>query len=320
VRRLVVEGLARSAIIAHQARPRDRTDEDNGLLDPSMTIPAEGLPPWGDISHPGWTAPDCPDLPSQEFEPVIEELPHLIEAKAVSLAPVNPPWVTPDPQSDSFRSHSDFEEPPTADERVVELLQRPSNMCLRDYLSHLMRLNLINPPQLGPSFLSLYERARFSDHRLTEREFRSMMGMFAELLRGMTAIDPEIVADLQADDVEGAGSSISGQSSEGQAVDTFNSSESRPSVRRSRSGPCRHHPPNSPNNGSFRVSNLGARQISRGFARARTPSTISLQPIVTGQSGSSGGSVVWHARSPISMNAPDFIDVAGRNQAPSMSE
>jgi len=104
-----------------------------------------------------------------------------------------------------------------------------------------------------------------------------MMGMFAELLRGMTEIGADIVADLQTGDfAEDTETSISGQSNEGQEVATLSSSASHSSASGSGSGPHRYHPPNSSNNGSFRVSDLGA----------------SFRPMVTGQFGSSGGGVV----------------------------
>ncbi|PGH10603.1 hypothetical protein AJ80_07454 [Polytolypa hystricis UAMH7299] len=313
VRRLVVEGLARSAVIAQQARPRDRTGEDNSHLDPSMTIPATGTPPWGRISHPGWTAPDCPDMPYQEFEPVVAELPHLLEAKAVSIAPVDPRMPVHDDHASSTSTEG---YQPIPDARVVEVLQRPRNMCLRDYVNHLLRLNLINPPDLAREFIRLYERSRFSEHALTEEEFRSLTGIFAQILRGMVALDPEILAEIQqADDsaVEtetissiGIGSATSNHHGAGSSL------SSRASyVSSSRSSRSRYHPCNTTGGGasgsargsSFLLNRSSDSGSSRRSRRSRTPSTQSLRPIPSNMSGSSydGGSVIHHATTTSSM-------------------
>ncbi|KAK2785281.1 hypothetical protein FQN51_003827 [Onygenales sp. PD_10] len=315
VRRVVVEGLGRSAIIAQQSRPRDRTGEDNSRLDPSMTIPATGTPPWGNVSHPGWTAPDCPDLPNQQFEPVVKELPHLIEAKAVSLAPVDPRL--PQPAASGRGGEDDEEHQSIPDERVVEILQRPRNMCLRDYLSHLTRLNLINPPELGRSFIRLYERSRFSNEPLTESEFRSLMGMFAEMLRGMTALDPSIIAEVQAVADEESGSIIHGGIAESMtsgdsrslhvgrdtvpATLTSSSASFASSHRSGASRRSRYHPSNSP---AASASSLildrpggdrgGGRRARRTSSRRSvfTADGQSIRPMQSSMSVSSVGSVV----------------------------
>lgn len=205
VRRMVIESLARNARIAYEARPRDlKADEAipaNG--DTSAQGPPEILQgaqhrevrTWGNISHPGWSSPSSADLPNLHFEPVILELPHLIEAKAVSLAP-------PDPL---FEDDLDPQDPtanqvPLPDALAVELLQRPATMGLRDYFTHLTSLDMINPSSLGPDFLALYEEARFSGHGLEERAFRRLMHIFAEILRGMKELQPDILANLRADE------------------------------------------------------------------------------------------------------------------------
>ncbi|ERF74156.1 hypothetical protein EPUS_08895 [Endocarpon pusillum Z07020] len=192
----IVEGLERSAIIAYKARPRfDRVEDDSPMANARIsaitrldTKKNEIQQIWGHIAHPGWSSPASPDLPNLHYDTVIAELPNLIEAKAVSLAPIEP-HSTPHPV-----------EIPLPDERVVEILQRPLNMGLREYIAYLDSLGLISPPDLGASFLTFYERARFSTKPLTEFEFRSLMSIFASILRGMTKLDRDLLAELQEPD------------------------------------------------------------------------------------------------------------------------
>ncbi len=217
VRRMIVEGLARSAIIAYDARPRNIRQEsglniaDGATADNTQQTNRKGdqrakndgtplqapssTPTWGPIAHAGWSSPSSTDLPNLHYEPVILELPHLIEAKAVSLAPQDPAF---------FPADVDNTNRPVVipDARFVELLQRPATMGLRDYVSYLTSLNLINPPNLGADFLKLYERARFSGSEQTESEFRQLMAVFAEILRGMKEVDPAVLAELVAEDGE----------------------------------------------------------------------------------------------------------------------
>lgn len=61
---------------------------------------------------------------------------------------------------------------------------------------------MIHPPTLGDSFLALYEKARFSGRPLDEVEFRALMHVFAEILRGMTVLSLDIVAELRAEEKE----------------------------------------------------------------------------------------------------------------------
>ncbi|OJD13993.1 hypothetical protein AJ78_05606 [Emergomyces pasteurianus Ep9510] len=304
VRKLVVDGLSRSAIIAQQSRPRDRTGEDNSRLDPSLTIPITGTPPWGHISHRGWTAPDCPDMPNQEFELVIKELPHLIEAKAVSLAPVDPRLLSSGNQNPDQTS----ENQPIPDERIVEILRRPRNMCLREYVNHLTRLNLINPPDLGRSFVRLYERGRFADVPLTEPEFRSLLGMFAELLRGMSELDPEIISEVQSERSVVHGTEPTSGASSQIHIDTnipVSSSASFVSSHRSGVGSqhsqrSRFHPSVTPKSGSFILDRPSDRHSLRS-RRSRTPSAYSLPPMASNLSAaSSGGSVIRRTQSQLS--------------------
>ncbi|ESZ97290.1 hypothetical protein SBOR_2318 [Sclerotinia borealis F-4128] len=210
VRKMIVASLARSAAIAWDSRPRI---DQHGITivstqDPpySVTIAADNsrfeqekrpheatiiIPPkepvWGQISHNGWSSPTSADLPSLQYITVILELPHLIEAKAVSLAP-------PDPQSTS--------QPPMPDLRAVDILQRPTAMCLRDYISHLTDFGVTSDPSIATSFLSAYEYARFSSNTISEVEFRDLMKQFAELLRSMEPLSPAIIMSLTIDDQE----------------------------------------------------------------------------------------------------------------------
>ncbi|EKG13237.1 sucrase/ferredoxin domain containing protein [Macrophomina phaseolina MS6] len=210
IRRMIVKGFERSALIAWDSRPRDvrleLRDEREGSTAPSherslkkkgrshdvTAIPVDPeMPPWGHISHPGWASPAMDGVPNLQFCNVIAELPNLIEAKAVSLAP-------PDP---AFAFHMSLDGVPVMpDARIVALLQRPSAMGLRDYLGHLSSFGLINPPELGTAFIMRYEYARFSTQPITEVQFQELMAMFAEILTGMTELAPELVAELQHDD------------------------------------------------------------------------------------------------------------------------
>ena len=193
VRNMVVDGLAGSAVIAYQARPKAQKRDDvsptaSGRISKltSSSDPKRGgqRPTWGKIEHPGWSGPDSTDLPDLQYATVIAELGDLIEAKAVSLAPKDPS-ATPNPEG-----------LPTADMRVVEMLQRPAEMGLRQYVDRLMDLGMIQDRFLAADFLALYERARFHADPPTEAEFRTLMGAFAEILRGMTGIASDILEQL----------------------------------------------------------------------------------------------------------------------------
>lgn len=186
MRRLIAEGLKKSAIIAYQARPRDLSNEqrpEESAHGAGDNLPAtNSVPVWGIISHPGWSSPSSPDLPNLHYEPVIHELGHLIEAKAVSLAPAES--IPPTPTE---------VEPSPRDSLAIELLQRPATMGLRDYIWHLTSLGMIHPSSLGDDFLYIYEKARFSNRPLDEVEFRALMHIFAAILRGMTRLNPDTI-------------------------------------------------------------------------------------------------------------------------------
>ncbi|KAK3989588.1 hypothetical protein QBC44DRAFT_327187 [Cladorrhinum sp. PSN332] len=214
VRQVIVEGLSRSAAIAYEARPRvppivpaeqfATTGVGGGPNKKAVPAPAaegggwkskfrknsvsvEGVginipqhkEVWGKIEHPGWASPTSPDLPNLQYDSVILELPNLIEAKALTLAP-------PDPESHS--------EPPTLDPDAVALLQRPEDMGLREYLTLLTDLAVLAPLPTTTEFLAKYEAARFAAKPLSNEQFRNLMHLFAEILRNMHPLSPAMLA------------------------------------------------------------------------------------------------------------------------------
>ncbi|KAK8213786.1 hypothetical protein IWZ01DRAFT_216529 [Phyllosticta capitalensis] len=205
VRRMIVKGFERSALIAWDSRPRDLRSEElsdagerisspdhsstrkKDKPEDATVIPINPLsPPWGHIAHPGWSSPSADNLPNLQFHTVVAELPNLIEAKAVSLAPPDPAFAFPNlPEGQVI-----------PDARIVALLQRPSAMSLRDYVAHLAAFGLVNPPHIGAAFLARYEHARFSTDALGETQFEELMNLFAQLLSGMAELSPQLVADL----------------------------------------------------------------------------------------------------------------------------
>lgn len=205
VRKMIVKQLKRSAIVAWEGRPRDLYGEilraeQEGLLPredaarekyivgTEVRVDPEN-PPWGDVQHPGWSSPSHRSdntNPDVQFADVIAELPHLVEAKAVSLAPADP-LLTPVGGGQST----------PADPIVVEVLQRPGHMAMREYLTKLSYLGLVRPASAGQTFLAQYEHARFSNDPITSTEFNSLMAAFAELLSGMTTLDRRIVEEIR---------------------------------------------------------------------------------------------------------------------------
>ena len=215
VRVMIMEELGRSAALAYQARPRlpepvapaipeegnnseqetkgkrlvwmsklKRSDkpaggpEEDGGGEVGVEIPPHRAV-WGDIEHPGWASPTSPDLPNLQYETVISELPNLIEAKALTLAP-------PDVMSEA--------DPPMLDPDAVALLQRPDSMGLREYLGRLTELSVLAPLPLTGEFLAKFECARFSTRPVSNEQFRSLMHLFAEILRNMFPLSPAALA------------------------------------------------------------------------------------------------------------------------------
>ncbi|CEJ61356.1 hypothetical protein PMG11_09891 [Penicillium brasilianum] len=310
VRRLVMQGLARSAVISYQARPRDISDEAESFSNYKDLLVNRDHPPWGFVEHPGWSSPASPDLPNLPYQTVIKELPNLIEAKAVSIAPAD----------DSVANVAD----PFPDTRVVEALQRPASMGLRQYIRHLTDLGVIKSSELGADFLALYERARFSSHQLHEAEFRELMHLFAEILRGITSLAPPVLevirdsASYRRADTE----SVIGPSDEEGETDTVDHFGYEGAITPVRSNSLR------PSNASTWETQSGydtapavqspASRLSVGSSSytrprpVRTPSIRSLRRVQSGHSGSSGGSVIRLAPTHSPADLPYTIHHAGR--------
>ena len=209
VRSMVVEGLDRSAAIAFESRPRVE-DEGPRVVGGGLGVSRELQSAlWDGIEHEGWGSPKSDDFPDLQYSTVLSELPNLIEAKAMTLAP-------PDPTSQ--------EDPPLLEPEVVALLQRPSSLSLRGYVDHLASLGALTPDETTTSFLQLYEHARFSTRPLSKARFRELMDLFAEILRVM------VPPDLSALD----GSSIHpSEDSYAAPSPSHPNDESRPSTPRS---------------------------------------------------------------------------------------
>lgn len=174
VHKAIAGNLSRSAMIAVQSRPGAGTIVGGGG--------------GGTITHPGWSPPSSADLPDVHYLSVILELPHLIEAKALSLQPPPPSPTQP--------------------------LGRQPHQTLRAYLTHLATLGYVRSVTAG-LFLDGYERARFRTRGegVEEGEFRDLMRVFAGLLRGMgdhsAALAPSIPVEEEDEgwgtgDVDGA--------------------------------------------------------------------------------------------------------------------
>lgn len=226
VRRMVVKHLTRAAVVAWDSRPRDTRGEaappGPGDAPETTMLPIDPhCPPWGHVAHPGWASPSSPDLPSLHYWAVLCELPNLIEAKAVSLAP-------PDPTIDHHPPPHPANGPPLPDAHIVTLLQRPRAMGLRDYLARLASFRLLHPPSLGPAFLAQYEAARFSCHCLTEPDFRALMAVFADIVNGMSELDLSVVQDVRAHSITSDSKSLAPTES---SSDTRSSSESHEPYR-----------------------------------------------------------------------------------------
>jgi len=196
VRKTVVRSLERSALIAWESRPRDLArgiaskdaiagdqQERDGLMSPDDSVSAGRVvkidaysPPWGHVQHAGWSSPSEMDTSVQThiyFSSVVQELPNLIEAHAVSLAAA-----TDSTEGDlAGASPSD-----------IVALQRSPMTGLRAYLTHLNSLDLVTIPSSADQFLSLYEFARFSGTPLNEPQFKALMTAFADLLAGMESV------------------------------------------------------------------------------------------------------------------------------------
>ncbi|KFG81764.1 hypothetical protein MANI_009773 [Metarhizium anisopliae] len=197
VYKMIHGGLNRSAAIAFAARPREQIGSDDvlggnesgeagarpvGGLKKTKTVAEDldlPLPPerpvWGEIEHYGWASPNSPDLRNLQYSSVFSELPNLIEAKALTMAPIEEQGLGADP--------------PMMDADAAELLQRTANMTMREYIHHLASLGVIIVDETASQFLAQYEYARFSNRPISNEQFRSLMHLFAEILRGVQPLD-----------------------------------------------------------------------------------------------------------------------------------
>lgn len=194
VHKLIQDCLAKSAVIAYQARPRSTRIEHDTQVASARVLAIcqsrECTDPhleerWGHIDHPGWSSPAARETPNLEYATVVDELTDLIEAKAVSLAPVDTLTAT-DPDG-----------LPLPDPPVIDELSRDETMGMRAYLRHLIEIGVVPDNSLTMAFLSSYERARFSPEPISEQDFQSLMRMFAEILRSMRPVDLDLL-DLEA--------------------------------------------------------------------------------------------------------------------------
>ena len=178
VHRMIVSGLDRNAVIAFEARPRAEPPEEGKVV----LAAADGLgisralqkTLWSEIEHHGWASPKSPDLPNLQYTTVLSELPNLIEAKAMTLAPSDPTSQT---------------ETAPPDPEAVALLQRPPQLSLRGYVEHLAALGVVNMDENAANFLHMYEYSRFSTRPISNAKFRELMHLFAEILRAMEPLD-----------------------------------------------------------------------------------------------------------------------------------
>lgn len=316
VRALIEESLARSAVIAYLAKPRSYKIEDesasitgriSALTNFDLRHDRSKGPTWGCVAHPGWTSPDSPDLPNLQYETVVKELPDLIEAKAVSLAPIDP--MAP-PSADGL---------PMPDENVIEILRRPPGMGMRPYFGQLMSLGVIEDSALSRAFLTLYEQARFAADPMTERDFRSLMNMFAELLRGMSQLDSELLPEPEHENFDVHDRS-SGQSTFSDGGSVRHRYTGGPPRRVSEDSVPSMSEEDHEDDRSSRIQ-AGARSLSRPTQRSNQVSTRSNQHSLrqtrsnvsassSGRSSRSGGSIIRltgagdHTGLPYTINIP----------------
>ena len=258
-----------SARLGKRAEPRQSLDSVASLE-----------PAWGIIAHPGWSSPCSPDLPNLQYEPVIVELSHLIEAKAVSLAPPDP--LSPSPGLDgnldqAVEAEAEAEaEAPIPDPVAVELLQRPASMGLRDYLSHLAAVGMLDLDPLVSDFSTRYEYARYSGQDLDEGEFRTLMGVFAEILRRMRPLDVSIVDEMRADDMDPHQALSSSESDDDDHRDEAGDAESVHTTETVQRTPRPDEPYSSSSSSSLASANPSSPSPSQGTlhtAPSRPPAT-----------------------------------------------
>jgi hypothetical protein len=184
---------------------------------------------WGPIEHAGWS--ESPDG-LVEYSEVILELPHLLEAKAVSLAPVEEELGQPDP-------------------RMVGLLQRPVSIGLRDYILHLISVGVLIPGDQAEDFLERYEQARFGMKALSTAEFDLLMDAFSAIISSMSLEPTKMYAALEEMSSDADRSTrYAGDSEDNQSLSSTlprsTTSSIRASIRRRRQQPSLSPNPTSP--------------------------------------------------------------------------
>lgn len=217
------------------------------------------LPPhnavWGEIEHPGWASPNSPDLPNLQYSTVISELPNLIEAKVLTLAP-------PVPGSPAER--------PALDPDAIALLQRPAHLPVRQYLAQLAELRVLEASRTTADFLSAYEHARYSTRAISNARFRELMHLFAEILRTTQPLDPAVLAGLDDDDASSLTESDIDDDAPRHSPSTPRSQASRHSFHRKRSTASHA---TSTTTGSSGGGSISANSVRRRPQKGSTPTT-----------------------------------------------
>ncbi|OBT81611.1 hypothetical protein VE02_09370 [Pseudogymnoascus sp. 03VT05] len=259
----IIEPTTRSlAQTTHRLlRRRRRRRREAEAADAALMPTAD--PVWGPIAHAGWSPPTSPDLPNLHYAPVIAELPHLIEAKAVALS--------------------------GATAGSLALLPRRASAGLREYVGVLLELKVLDAGVPWTEFVGGYEEARFSGRAVGEEEFRGLMGLFAEVLRGVRPLGggPPLVDESESEMEEEDEDDEEEEGADGEVG--------------SREGSVRREPVARYDGGDDKMAygGLGI-QISRASTpRGRRSPSASLSPSeswVSLSNGSfmSGGSVVRH--------------------------
>ena len=168
----------------------------------------------------------------------------------MSLAPADP-----NAEAGFFNEEEDA----IADMVVVETLRRQKTMGLRDYLTQLSYLGLINPPSAGQNFLTMYEKARFCGQPISETEFNRLMSVFAQLLEGMTELHPDIVAEIRA------------QASSDDSSSTLEADRASLAVSETTGSVLHFATPNPPRSASSSSSERSPVTARTAFSRAVTP-------------------------------------------------
>lgn len=312
VYKVIAGGLDRSAMIAYEAKPRVRPEEERpvrklklGAEEKEVELPPERVP-WGEIEHEGWASPNSPDLPNLQYGTVLSELPHLIEARALTLAPADPTSST---------------DPPALDPEAIGLLQRAPHLTLRDYISHLAELGVLPLDATSAGFLQHYEQARFSNRPITNAQFRELMHLFAEVLRSMHTLDLSTLDDdisiiaPSESDIDNNGP-LKTDPSTPQRTPSRNSA-STTSVRHGSSANPWYSAPNTPrrNGGAVTATPLSRKSSSsnNSFAQTRHPYTISSQASSASlRSAGSAGSVIRLATREDGGSSPYVLHLSGQ--------